>query len=46
MRNIKLTRIDENNFIQAFNLKLDKAQEQFVSHPIRSFNTKDLERLL
>ena len=36
MRNIKLTRIDENNFIQAFNLKLDKAQEQFVSHPIRS----------
>ena len=36
MRNIKLSRIDENNFIQAFNLKLDKAQEQFVSHPIRS----------
>ena len=32
----KLSRIDENNFIQAFNLKLDKAQEQFVSHPIRS----------
>ena len=36
MRNIKLSRIDENNFIQAFNLKLDKAQEQVVSHPIRS----------
>ena len=36
MHNIKLTRIDENNFIQAFNLKLDKTQEQFVSHPIRS----------
>ena len=36
MRNIKLTRIDENNFIQAFNLNLDQAQEQFVSHPIRS----------
>ncbi len=36
MHNVKLTRIDENNFIQAFNLKLDEAQEQFVSHPIRS----------
>ena len=36
MRNIRLARIDENNFIQAFNLKLEKAQEQFVSHPIRS----------
>ena len=36
MSNIKLTRIDENNFIQAFNLKLAKEQEQFVSNPIRS----------
>ena len=36
MRNIELKRIDENNFIQAFNLKLDKEQEQFVSNPIRS----------
>lgn len=36
MHNIKLTRIDENNFTQAFNLKLDMAQEQFVSHPIKS----------
>lgn len=36
MSNIRLTRIDENNFIQAFNLKLGKDQEQFVSHPIRS----------
>ena len=36
MRNIKLTRIDENNFLQAFNLRLDKEQETFVSNPIRS----------
>lgn len=36
MNNIKLTRIDENNFIQAFNLKLGKEQAQFVSNPIRS----------
>ena len=36
MSNIKLTRIDKNNFIQAFNLKLDREQEKFVSNPIRS----------
>lgn len=36
MHNIELRRIDENNFIQAFNLKLNKEQESFVSHPIRS----------
>lgn len=36
MRNIELTRIDEKNFIQAFNLTLSKEQEQFVSDPIRS----------
>lgn len=36
MRNIELRRIDENNFLQAFNLKLGKEQEKFVSHPIRS----------
>lgn len=36
MSNIELVRIDENNFIQAFNLKLAKKQEQFVSNPIRS----------
>ena len=36
MSNIELVRIDENNFIQAFNLKLAKEQEQFVSDPIRS----------
>ena len=36
MSNIELVRIDENNFIQAFNLKLAKEQEQFVSNPIRS----------
>ena len=36
MRNIELIRIDENNFIQAFKLKLDKDQERFVSNPIRS----------
>ena len=36
MGKIELVRIDENNFIQAFNLKLGKEQEHFVSHPIRS----------
>ncbi|MDO4501145.1 MAG: GNAT family N-acetyltransferase [Erysipelotrichaceae bacterium] len=33
---ISLKRIDENNFIEAFNLKLAKGQENYVSHPIRS----------
>lgn len=33
---ISLKPIDEDNFIQAFNLKLAKGQEEFVSHPIRS----------
>ena len=36
MSYIKLARIDENNFTQAFHLKLAKEQEQFVSNPIRS----------
>jgi len=36
MPNIKLIRIDESNFLQAFNLKLGKEQEKFVSNPIRS----------
>ena len=36
MRKIELVRIDENNFIQAFNLKLGPGQEQFVSNPVRS----------
>ena len=36
MSNIKLSRIDENNFLQAFHLKLGRDQEQFVSNPIRS----------
>ena len=36
MSNIELVRIDENNFMQAFNLKLAKEQQQFVSNPFRS----------
>ena len=36
MNNLYLARINENNFMQAFHLKLDQAQERFVSHPIRS----------
>jgi len=36
MSNINLKRIDEDNFIQAFNLKVTKEQERFVSSPIRS----------
>ena len=34
--NITLRRIDESNFIDAFNLKLSPWQEEYVSHPIRS----------
>jgi len=33
---ITLKRITEDNFIDAFNLKLAPEQERFVSHPIRS----------
>ena len=33
---IKLKKITENNFIDAFNLQLAPGQESFVSHPIRS----------
>ena len=36
MNQITLVKIDENNFIDAFNLKLGAGQEQFVSHPVRS----------
>ena len=34
--NISLRQITEDNFIEAFNLKLANGQEHFVSHPIRS----------
>lgn len=33
---IELKQIDENNFLDAFDLKLGEGQEKFVSHPIRS----------
>ena len=33
---VALKEITEDNFIDAFNLKLGKDQEEFVSHPIRS----------
>ena len=33
---IRLKAITEDNFIDAFNLKLAPGQERFVSHPIRS----------
>ena len=33
---INLRRITEDNFIDAFNLKLAPGQERFVSHPVRS----------
>ena len=33
---VELKRITEDNFIDAFNLKLASGQESFVSHPIRS----------
>ena len=33
---IHLRKITEENFVDAFNLKLTPEQERFVSHPIRS----------
>lgn len=37
MRNeLSLKKVDENNFIECFNLKLGSGQEKYVSHPIRS----------
>ena len=33
---INLRKISEENFIDAFNLKLGHGQDKFVSHPIRS----------
>lgn len=33
---INLRKITEENFIDAFNLKLGEGQEKFVSHPVRS----------
>lgn len=33
---VELKVIAEDNFIDAFNLKLASGQERFVSHPIRS----------
>ena len=33
---IELRRITEDNFVDAFNLKLGAGQEEFVSHPVRS----------
>ena len=32
----ELKKITEENYIDAFNLKLASGQEEFVSHPIRS----------
>ncbi len=36
MKMVELKAITEDNFIDAFNLKLAPGQEDFVSHPIRS----------
>ena len=33
---VELKAITEDNFIDAFNLKLAEGQEEFVSHPVRS----------
>ena len=33
---IHLRKITEDNFVDAFNLKLAQGQERFVSHPVRS----------
>lgn len=36
MNTIKLKKIDESNFLDAFHMKLKHGQDTFVSHPIRS----------
>jgi len=36
MDHISLRRIDESNFLEAFDLELAEGQERFVSHPVRS----------
>ena len=36
MNHITLRKIDESNFIDAFQLEMAQGQEAFVSHPIRS----------
>lgn len=36
MKNVKLVKIDESNFLDAFQLKVKKEQEKYVSSPIRS----------
>lgn len=33
---VHLKKITEDNFLDAFNLRLAKGQESYVSHPIRS----------
>ena len=33
---VELVEIVENNFLEAFDLKLAPGQERFVSHPVRS----------
>ena len=33
---VELRTITEDNFVDAFNLKLDSEQEEYVSHPVRS----------
>ena len=33
---INLRKITEDNFVDAFNLKLGEGQDKYVSHPIRS----------
>lgn len=33
---LSLKKVDENNFIECFNLKLGSGQDKYVSHPIRS----------
>ena len=41
---INLKKITEENFIDAFNLKLTPEQEHFVSHPIRSLAQAYVDR--
>ena len=36
MKNISLRRIDESNFMDAFQLELSEGQNKFVSHPVHS----------
>ena len=41
---VQLKPIAEDNFLAAFNLKLNPDQEKYVSHPVRAWRRPDVYR--